>query len=218
MRSILRIGAMFLFVGMFCQWGNAGWLTEARAQAAPQGASVTNLRTDPASPRTGDKIKLLFDPTQELVRADIKWAVNGVPVKDAQYDVNHTKVDLDYPIKAGDEIVASVTPYGAGGTQGKIVEHRLVCGNAPPVLSVMNQAISGSGVYTAKIEAKNPQGGAVTLKLEQGPDGLTMDPKGNIEWKLGKDKSGKFSVKVVGEDEQGQKTFLTYEIGIRWQR
>ena len=56
------------------------------------------------------------------------------------------------------------------------------------------------------------------MKLEEAPPGLTMDPEGNIQWKVDQRTAGKHSVKVVGEDEDGQKTFLTYQVGISWQK
>ncbi len=218
MRNILRSGAMIFLAVMFFGGIGLGWLTEAQGQTKKSATSVSKVRTEPASPRTGDKVKLLFVPGEDVVRAEIKWTVNGTMVETYDYDSLHRDVELKYPLKAGDVVVASIVPYLAGGTEVKAVNHRFMVGNAPPILSVVNQTISGRGVYSAKIEAKNPQGGPVTLKLEEAPAGLTMDPKGNIEWNVGQDKSGKFSVKVVGEDEQGQKTYLTYQIGIQWQK
>jgi hypothetical protein len=218
MRNILRSGAMIFLAWMFFGGIGFGWLAEAQGQTTGRSKAISNVRTDPASPRTGDKIKLLFDPSENVVRAEIKWTVNGTQIQASDYDAVHQNLELNYPIKSGDVIVASILPYEAGGIQGQAVEHRFVVGNAPPILSVVNQNITDKGLYTAKIEAKNPQGGAITLKLEQAPTGLTMDPNGNIEWNMGRGTTGKFSVRVVGEDQDGQKTFLTYEIGVRWQK
>lgn len=218
MRMDLRISAIVFLAWMFCGGIGPDGLVEAQAQTSERGALISNIRTDPASPRTGDKIRLLFKPSEELVRAEITWTINGNVVGSSNYDISHTDMELNHPIKAGDVVVATITPYEAGGSEGKKLEHRFVCGNAPPILTVTNQAIAADGLYTAKVEAKNPQGGPVKLKLEEGPPGLTMDPEGNIRWKVDQRTSGKHSVKVVGEDADGQKTFLTYQVGISWQK
>jgi hypothetical protein len=218
MTNLVRTGAIIILAWTFCEGLNPDWLTGAQAQTKGRGALISNLRTEPASPRTGDKIRLLFDASEDLVRAEITWSLNGTQVGSEDYDANHTDVVFNHPIQSGDVILATIVPYEAGGGHGKKIEHRIVCGNAPPILSLVDQSLSDSGLYKAKIDAKSPQGGAVNLKVEQAPRGLTMDPTGNIEWKVDKNTSGKFSVKVVAEDSEGQKSFLTYEIGIRWQK
>lgn len=222
MRTHLRIGAIFFLAWTFCGGIGLDWLTEVRAQTKGRGALISDIKTDPASPRTGDKVRLLFKPSEELNRAEITWTVNGNAAGSASYDATHTDIELAQPIKSGDVVVASITPYEIGGIEGKRLEHRFVCGNAPPLLSVTNQSLNPTGqhgaLYTAQIEASNPQGGEVKLKLEQAPPGMTMDPKGNIQWKVDDKTSGKFSIRVVGEDADGQKTYLTYPVGINWQK
>ena len=76
----------------------------------------------------------------------------------SRYDVSHRDIELNHPIKAGDVVVASITPYEAGGTEGKLIEHRFVCGNAPPILSVTNQSIGADGLVHGKDRGKESAG------------------------------------------------------------
>jgi hypothetical protein len=181
------------------------------------GPMVINVKTDPMAPRTGDTIRLLFDLAGDAIRAEVAWSINGQQVQTSQYDLQNTSIQFDQPIKLGDVIVASITAYDAGGNSSRPYERRIVCQKAAPVVKITNEAIR-AGMYTAKVAATDPDGGRVTLTLEEGPEGLKMDESGNIEWRLEKDKSGRFPLKVVAEDERGNKSYFMYEVGIKWSK
>ena len=60
MRNMLRAGAIFFLAWMFCGGMGLDWLSQAHGQT-DYADMIKNIRTKPLSPRTGDKIKLLFD-------------------------------------------------------------------------------------------------------------------------------------------------------------
>jgi len=172
---------------------------------------------DPGVPRTGDTIKLALQLQEDAIRAEVKWIINGEQVQTSEYDFQNRTIQLDRPIKMGDVVVATITAYDVAGNSGRPLERRIVVQKAAPMVKVTNEAIR-AGTYTAKIEASDPDGRPVTLTLAQGPEGLTMDGSGNIEWQLLKDKSGRFPLSVVAEDDQGNKSYFSYEVGIKWSK
>jgi hypothetical protein len=210
----LRRGLLLLLICAVC--AAAG--SEGGAQAPPAGPAVGVIKIDPAIPMTGDTIRLNVTLTGDAVRAEIKWTINGTEVQTSECDGCEKPVELNQTVTKGDTVVASVTPYNAGGEAGSRVDRYITVRNAPPDVKLVSESLQG-GYYRAKIEGSDPEGGPINLVLESGPPGLTMDDKGNVEWKIGPDTpSGRYEVKVSVEDDMAQKTYLNYEVGIKWQK
>jgi hypothetical protein len=176
--------------------------------------TVVDLKVDPEQPRTGDTVKIWFNLGQGAERAEVRWSVNGEEVQTSDYLEAVRYVELDRPAKAGDKIVATVTPFDASGEAGKAIVRKIVCASAPPELQVVDQRIE-KNAYKARIEARDPQGGAVSLILEQAPPGMKMDAKGSIEWALGRDTAGKFPVKVRAKGDKSGEAVLSFDVGIK---
>ncbi len=176
--------------------------------------TVVDLKVDPEQPRTGDTIKIWFNLGEGAERAEVRWSVNGEEVQLADYVEAVKYVELDRPAKAGDKIVATITPFDASGEAGQAVVRHIFCASAPPELKVVDQRIE-KNAYRAKIEARDPQGGAVSLILEQAPPGMKMDAKGSIEWALGNDTAGKFPVKVRARGDRSGEAVLSFDVGIK---
>lgn len=217
MRIAVRAGLVIFLAGMVCGVMLVGHVSLSGAEAPPSGPTVTNVRVDPPIPRTGDKVKLSFNLAGGAIRADVQWFYNGEDLGTVYYDGYGPPLELDRVLKAGDKLVVAITAYDASGDRGKVVEQKIECRKAPPILKLSSEDIKGE-IYTAKIEATDPEGGKVKLSLEQAPKGMTIDQQGNIEWKLQRDVSSRNIIKVKGEDDKGQKSFLTYEVSIRWQQ
>ncbi|MGB6063401.1 MAG: hypothetical protein WBG50_01245 [Desulfomonilaceae bacterium] len=179
--------------------------------------TVVDIRVEPAQPRTGDKVKIYFDLGEGTERAEVKWSLDGKEVQLSDYTEALKYVELDKPLKAGDKVMAVITPFDASGDAGAKVVRRIVCASAPPELKVVDQRIE-AGVYKASVEATDPQGGQISLSLEQGPPGMTMDPKGSIDWPIGSTTEGKFPVKIKAKGENSGEAILSFEVGIRRQK
>jgi hypothetical protein len=184
------------------------------AYARGSSATVVDIKVEPAQPRTGDTVKIWFNLGEGAARAEVRWSLNGEEVQLSDYVEAVKYVEFDRPAKAGDTIVATITPFDATGEAGRAVVRRIVCATAPPQLKVVNQRIEGNS-YRAKIEARDPQGGTVSLSLDAAPPGMNMDPMGTIDWPLGKDTAGRFPVKVRGKTGQGGESVLSFDVGIR---
>ncbi len=176
--------------------------------------TVVKVRIEPAQPRTGDKVKIYFNLGGGAERAEVKWSLNGKEVQLSDYIEAFKYVELNKTLKADDKVIAVITPFDANGVAGAKVVRRIVCASAPPELKVVDQRIE-AGVYKATVEAKDPQGGHVSLTLEKGPPGMTMDPKGNITWPLGSDIAGRFPVKIEAKTEKSGQAILSFDVGIK---
>jgi hypothetical protein len=184
------------------------------AYAQSSSATVVDIKVEPAQPRTGDTVKIWFNLGKGAERAEVRWSLNGEEAQTSDYVEAVKYVEFDRPVKAGDKIVATITPYDASGDAGKVVVRRIVCASAPPELKVVDQRIEDNS-YRARIEARDPQGGTVALSLDAAPPGMKMDPGGSIDWPLGKDTAGRFPVKVRAKTGQGGESVLSFDVGIR---
>jgi len=201
-RSCLVLAAVLICVGLPATYSQGG------------AATVVNVKVEPEQPRTGDTIKIHFNLGQGTERAEVRWSVNGEETQISDYVEAVKYVEMDRPAKAGDKIEAVITPFDASGDAGQPIIKRIVCGGAPPELKVVDQRIE-AGAYRAHIEARDPQGGAVSLSLDEAPPGMRMDPTGSIEWPIGNNVAGRFPVKVRGKDSAGGESVLSFDVGIR---
>jgi hypothetical protein len=198
----LVLTAVLICLGLSPAYGQSG---------AP---TVVDVKVDPQQPQTGDTIKIWFNLGEGAERAEVRWSVNGEEVQLTDYVESVKFVELERPAKAGDKIEATITPFDASGEAGKAIVRQIVCASAPPELKLVDQRIE-KGAYRARIEARDRQGGAVSLVLEQAPPGMKMDAKGNIEWALGNDTAGRFPVKVRAKGDKSGEAVLSFDVGIK---
>jgi hypothetical protein len=192
------------------------WVATAQAtEEESRTPKVRDLRFDPARPETGKKLLVRMN-LHNAARAEISWSKNGEDIGLADFSGMADYITFPQAIKSGDTIKATVTPFNEFGQAGETSDIEVVCQNAPPSISLLDQSLDGE-LYKARVKAEDPDGGAVTLTLVEGPQGLNLDPNGNITWKFAKGASGSFPVKVSAKDERGAEAILSYTIGIRQQ-
>jgi len=187
--------------------------SEEPAPAADAVPEVTGVTFDPANPATGAKLKVRFKYKEPAVRAQVKWTFNDIDLGPGNHNGISTEARLDRNLKEGDVIKIEIIPFDGGGSEGQPVTKSVTIANAPPDMQFLYGRLEGE-VYKAKVEAKDPEGGPVTLSVE-GPEGMKIDQKGNITWKLRSGTAGSFDIKVVAKDEKGLEAVLTYSIGLR---
>lgn len=193
-----------------------GPVAQGQTRAAQRPPAIADLKFDPESPQTGDKLKVRFSLPEGTERAEVVWKVNGEEVQSSDYDLVEKLVELDRQVKGGDLVRAEITLFDSSGASLRTVSREVQVRNAAPVVRLSGQRMEGR-TYRATVEAKDPEEGAIVLTLEDAPKGMRMDPKGNIDWPIGQGVSGSFQVKVKAMNEQGQITYLTFPVTIRWQ-
>jgi hypothetical protein len=184
------------------------------AYAQGSAATVVDVRVEPEQPRTGDTIKLWFNLGPDAARAEVRWTVKGEEVQRSDYLDALKYVEFERPAKGGETILATITPFDVTGEAGRAIVRQIACGSAPPELKVVDQRIENNA-YKARIEARDPQGGSVSLSLEQAPSGMKMDARGSIDWPLDTNTVGRFPVRVRGKDSVGGESVLSFDVGIK---
>jgi hypothetical protein len=177
-------------------------------------ARVAKVTSEPAAPRTGDKLKVQVEFGADTVRAEVVWTIHGEEVERQDVLQSTSYVDLDRPIKGGDNIEVAVTPFDSQQVPGKAVVTRIFVNNAPPSIKMGEQKIRGN-TYQAQVFASDPEDELASLTLEQAPPGMTIDNNGLITWKFSDSTAGKFDIKVSAKDKHGAEAILTYSFTIK---
>ena len=102
----LVLTAVLICLGLSPAYGQSG------------ASTVVDVKVDPERPQTGDTIKIWFNLGEGAERAEVRWSVNGEEVQLTDYVEGVKYVELDRPAKAGDKIVATITPFDASGEAG----------------------------------------------------------------------------------------------------
>lgn len=207
-RGIIGAAAVFLGFMLVVIGGHSSATAQGTQTTKP---AATDVAFDPASPQSGDPLKVRMK-LRHAVRAEVKWSVNGEEAGMSDYDGFADGVDFTGSLKAGDKIVARITPFNDMSEAGPVVEKEVTCTKAPPTLKLVSQKIEGK-VYKAKVDVGDQDKDSVTLSVE-GPTGMQIDKEGNITWDVGTTKSGRWPIKVVAKDTKGGESVLTWTVGI----
>lgn len=183
------------------------------AQGESKGTEI-RLKFDPAKPRTGDKLKLHVELSDDIARADLIWFINDEEIQVDHILERSVTLELEYGIKAGDRIVCRLTPIMESLKPGQQASVAIECLNARPFVKIGKPTITGN-VYKVKVDAVDPEGGIVNLKLEKAPDGMKLGNDGFIVWEVGADQKGTYKVVVSAVDEQGSQTVVSFNCDVR---
>jgi hypothetical protein len=188
-----------------------GCLVAASEEGAPR---VKELKFSPERPETGDALKMRIALDGGALRAEVKTLKNNDELGTTYYDGLSEFFEIKDRFKAGDQVKVEVTPFDAQGASGPPVVKTVEIVNAPPTAKLMNQKITGS-TYTARVEAKDPEGDPITFSVKEGPAGLTVDQKGNVNWTVGDTVSGTFPISISVKDSHGAEVVVSYTVGLR---
>jgi len=215
-RDALRTAMMGLMLTGILMFPPGSLIAQGQGQSARSGpAAPVQVKFEPDSPKTGDKVRIRFTLPDGAERAEVVWKVDGQEVQTSSYDPMRKFVELETPVKAGQKVGVDITLFDVSGDALNTLTREVEVGNAAPKLRVVSQRLDGR-VYRAKIEASDPEEDPVKLTLEEGPKGMKMDAEGNIEWTLDQGVSGSFQLRVKAADDQGQVTYLMIPVTIRW--
>ena len=114
--------------------------------------------------------------------------------------------------------VAATDPLGATASQAWIIDAR--GSNSPPVITSapVTGALSG-GLYGYRVAASDPDGDALTFRLTEAPEGMTVDARtGLIVWRPVDDDEGANPVTVQVEDCCGEVDAQSFEVEVEVDR
>jgi Putative Ig domain len=210
-KSVAGTIAILLILGVGLVYG-------ADLGESPSGPpTIAQAKFTPPNPVSDQPIKLEIKLGGTAIRAEVRWSINNEEVETSDYDGLGKPVELNRKTTAGDKVSAVIIPYDAMSAAGAKMTKKVVVGNAPPVVKVMDEKVEGS-TYSAHVQAKDPQGGPITFTINRAPKGLTIDPQGNIKWPISPKISGSFPVQITASDKRGAKTMVILTINLHWNK
>lgn len=86
--------------------------------------------------------------------------------------------------------------------------------NAPPSISSKPPEAFTALEYLYPVQAVDPDGDKLSYRLEDGPEGMSIDETGKASWNLAGAKPGEFPVKITVEDTDGGKATQSFTINL----
>jgi hypothetical protein len=173
---------------------------------------IKSLEFSPQRPVAGEplKLKVVF---AEAVKSEVplryRWKVNNEIVQESENNA------LTHQTKRGDQIEAVVF-VGNSREETRARRATVTVDNAPPVIKKVQEHMSSNGEYLAQLEASDPDGDDVTVKLQRGPTGMALNEGGKtLRWNVPAGTAGSFPVEVVASDPAGASVVISYELTIR---
>ncbi|HDH02566.1 MAG TPA: hypothetical protein ENH17_05510 [Nitrospirae bacterium] len=176
---------------------------------------IQSAKLLPRTPRKGDDLHVeikTFDGDGDSVTVDYELLINGESIPQRVLD-DPGILNGDF-IKRGDRVSVKITPAD-GETNGRaIILASLVANSAPVVSDELETEFNGS-IYSARINAFDPDGDSLTYTLKQAPEGMTIDPEtGVITWLVTPDDEGEHDITVSIKDGHGGEIILPFSTTI----
>jgi hypothetical protein len=178
------------------------------ANRAPE---LTRVDIAPTPPKPGEPLRLEIeatDPDDDPVTYGIEWLVNDAIIAGA------TEPVLDGArVVSGARIVAVVTPQDPYEAGPKRTSAFVQVGNrAPEITSTPPAGLTGD-LFRYQIVAADPDGDPLSYHLEQGPAGMTVDPKtGAVEWAPTPLPGDSASIALRAEDGKGGRAVQRFTV------
>lgn len=164
--------------------------------------AINRARLIPEKPLESSRLTLSIsasDIDNDYIFYKYKWTLNGQFAGEGEF--------LQKDFKRGDVINVDVTPNDREDV-GTTVTLKTTIVNSLPSVSAGSHKYDGT-VYTYNVSASDPDGDLLTYKIEDGPDGMSIDPSsGLISWKVGIEQAGIYDLKVSVNDNHGGKILV----------
>ncbi len=164
--------------------------------------TIQKARIFPALPKKSSRLSAevtSHDIDGDYVAYKYSWTHNGKTASEESY--------FEGDFNRGDTITVEVTPLDNDGP-GKSVTLTSSIFNSIPVISEGTHEFNVD-LYTYQIAASDPDTDILAFTLEEGPEGMTIDPSsGLISWKTGPDDAGTHEIKVSVTDNNGAKIMV----------
>ena len=165
--------------------------------------TIRSARILPDLPTLSSRLRVEVstqDIDDDYVAFKYNWTHNGKTVSEESY--------FEGDFKRDDMIKVEVTPLDKEGP-GKSVRLTSSIFNSIPVISEGTHEFDGN-LYTYQVAASDPDGDSLAFTLEEGPEGMTIDPSsGLISWGIDPDNAaGAYEIKVSVKDNHGAKILV----------
>lgn len=176
------------------------------------GANIKSIVFSPVAPlaKTPITVQVSFDREFSLpVQLSYRWKINGQVVQESASST------MNLPTKRGDVVEVTVFTEEIR-RENRAVSASVTVGGSPPTIRKTEESMDEKGRYEVHYEVEHPDGDPVTVSLNKGPKGMTLDTaKKELEWQVPPDTQGSFPVELVAADPSGAKVLCSFSITIR---
>jgi hypothetical protein len=171
---------------------------------------ITSIKIFPEVFKPGDALSVAAagsDPDGDNVTFLYAWKKNGESAGASER--------IDAPLKRGDRISVTVTPYD-GESYGRPIALDTEIQNLPPVIQDHKEFQFDGARYTYQVKASDPDGDTLAYSLEAPSEGMSIDKlSGLLTWKVPVEFKGKKITTVVVTDGYGGKATYVLNITIQ---
>jgi hypothetical protein len=145
-----------------------------------------------------------YDADGDPVQFEITWLKNGQPAG--------TGNRLTIPVKRGDKVTVTVTPFD-GKERGKSAVLSREILNTPPVIEGQDQFQVSDAAVTFYVRASDADGDVLTYSLKDAPAGMSIDRKtGFVRWMTSPGTTGKVPFTVIVSDGAGGESTTRFTV------
>lgn len=213
----MKSGALgIVFIGLVLLTGVSWGLDSPSANLIGVASSAVvlprALSFEPERPVAGDAIKVLVTFESELsqqIPLNYRWKVNDEVTQES------TSPEFQHPTKRGDRVEVAVC-IGDHCDEARAFRKSVTVENSPPTIQRSDQRMDENGQYIAYFESSDPDGDAVSLTLQKGPDGMTLDAeKRELRWSPPEGTKGTFAVELLASDSLGAQVSYAYTLSFK---
>lgn len=168
------------------------------AGAAGVNDAVEAVVLDPAEPKQGESILAKVSDSQNRM-LNFSWFSNDAPI------VGQVQDRLaGSEVKKGARIKVRVQPQVDGAFGKEKISESVLVGNTPPLILSIAVDKNEGGKIRMRTNAEDHDGDTLSYRLLRGPQGMTVDAEGVVEWTMPADFSSPVSFAVSASDGQDE--------------
>lgn len=168
---------------------------------------LQSVSIEPDEPKRGTDISInirTFDADDDEIEPVVRWFKNGEKTGEGRTLSGNS-------FSSGDRIYAEVIPFD-GFDRGKgVTTEKIMVQNTPPEITSGVPSVSGRKL-NYEVKTRDVDGDTVTISLEEGPSGMSLE--GNkLIWEAPEvEKDTSFKVKLLAEDNHGGRGELSFDL------
>ncbi|UCD83262.1 MAG: hypothetical protein JSU92_08015 [Deltaproteobacteria bacterium] len=174
---------------------------------------ITSMRVTPDPAYSNSDLTVAVearDRDDDTVSFTYQWTKNDEVIPEEN---SNTLVSSNF-VK-GDVIRVTATPTD-GEAEGLPLGYLpITISNAPPAISSSPPQSLSQGAYTYQVKANDPDGDPMSFKLNQAPEGMTIDESsGLIQWRPARENTDSYEIEILVQDNDGGQATQKYTFNI----
>lgn len=154
---------------------------------------------------------LADDADGDMVDFSYQWSING--------ETDNQWQEATLPggvLSKGDQVQVQIVPNDFFEDGPVYTSKMITISNAPPVVTSRPPETFTSYDYRYQVEVSDPDNSDFRFRLEQAPQGMTIDEKtGLIEWSLVDVAEGDYTIGIVVSDPDGSEVTQEYTLSLK---